>query len=1498
MRRQIGIALVVLAGSLAGATADASATSAHSTVRMTGGMSPYVARVLAQGGRSISRGNPRAKLTVTVVLRRSRQRAFEAYVRNAAARRTFVSPATQARRFGPSLDTYERASWWLRSHGLRVVQRAANRLSLTATGTRAQVERTFAAPIDDITAAGHRFYTNLRAPAIPTTIAGSVEGVLGLSNLGLPSAPADQHLCENQGSLANTPGNEKFKETCGNLCRAHAEKMLAMSYAEILVEVFLSFLPPVFSIANTAVNGANSAWGLVGYCLGASAGQANPGFGGWASENKGAFGFARQRRPGTRQSSIRAFASIAAPQKIGLLEYDGFNPSDVTDWLAMERIEPAVAGNLHIVSVNGGVPTPGAGESEVLLDIDTAIAGAPLSSYVVYEAPPSTTFVQMFQTMIADGDTVISNSWSQCEDQTAPAEAQAIDSVLASASAGGITVVNGTGDSGSSCLDGSANTIGVPADSPNATAVGGTSPKYGLGLTYGSEAWWNEQSSSPPGGAGGYGVSKVFARPSYQSSLTSSATRSVPDLSFDADPHAGVSICQADAGGCPDGQLWGGTSMSAPAVAAQVADLNEELGHDVGNLNAALYPLAGATNFHTPATMGSDFAHVGLGTPDFNAIYEHLSGEAAGALSTTASRAAAIGRPQSDGAQQGIVRVNLTDAKGLPLTGKHVTLTPSSGTASVSPAEATTSQTEGAAAFTVTDTVAETVSFTVKDTTDGKTLAAKPQLTFVTPTATGATILATPSSVANDGTAKATIQVYLQNGLGRPASGKTVKLIGGGSATVTPGSREAVTNSEGLATFTASDTTIESVGFTATDKSDSELPVPGSALVNFQPEGSQPCADTAPTPTGGSPVTVSPFASGFPDNTQAFSGVFEGITFNAGACAGIDAPTFDSSGNVYVPDEISGQIYEFGPGGGNAESATALPNAVPGLQAIAFGKNGELYATLNHENNPNQPELVELNPTTSAIERVIAKKSTGMFDFPTYMAVDPISGDVFVVDDGGGAGTEHFFLTRVSKPDSASPVLSDYGSVEGVQTGIAFAPDGTLYVGIVTGSHEHEVLALAATNSGSPGTVTSILKLSKEPFGVAVAESDELGHAKSLVVMDETGNVYKADLTAEPATVEQLAERPTIFTRGGATGPDGCFYYQDQDMLLKLAGLNTRCAGGLAGQAPQIELAGSGPASPPTGSTANVTATLTNFPSVSGTAVSFEVTGANGNVKLVRADATGNASFGYSGTFRGIDTVRAFADAAGKRIESAPLEIHWTSGKHTTYLTLNASQESAPLGAPVTVAASLIDLSQTPSAPLAGQLVTIEAAGSQCQASTDASGSASCALTPTAGYGLASLTARFAGSETLTASTATNVMEVGGVGHAFPAIPSPPTAIQPPGGTTPPTPTPKPKATPTLASVLGLPPASSCVSKRRLVVHVHAPSGQRLAGVTFLVRGRKLVSRKIALSHNRVASSTVNLVGLPKGTFTLTIVVKTKSGNTYRAHRTYHTCVRGRKHKR
>lgn len=122
-------------------------------------------------------------------------------------------------------------------------------------------------------------------------------------------------------------------------------------------------------------------------------------------------------------------------------------------------------------------------------------------------------FQTLFNKMIDDGVTVISNSWTYCENQTDLADVISIDSILASAAASGISVFNGAGDSGSTCLDGSPNTVAVPADSPNATAVGGSSLNSGPGLTYNGETWWDGSISSPPSGQGGFGVSKFSAVP-------------------------------------------------------------------------------------------------------------------------------------------------------------------------------------------------------------------------------------------------------------------------------------------------------------------------------------------------------------------------------------------------------------------------------------------------------------------------------------------------------------------------------------------------------------------------------------------------------------------------------------------------------------------------------------------------------------------------------------------------------------------------------------------------------------------------------------------------------------------------------------------------------------------------------------------------------------------------------------------------------------------------
>jgi kumamolisin len=113
--------------------------------------------------------------------------------------------------------------------------------------------------------------------------------------------------------------------------------------------------------------------------------------------------------------------------------------------------------------------------------------------------------------------------------------------------------------------------------------------------------------------------------------------RSVPDVVASADPESGVFLCQASAGGCPTGLIYGGTSGSAPVWAAFAALLNQALGANLGAFNQAIYPLANTKAFNSPASMGSDFAHVGVGSPNLNAMKVLLAGQTPGPASAEQS---------------------------------------------------------------------------------------------------------------------------------------------------------------------------------------------------------------------------------------------------------------------------------------------------------------------------------------------------------------------------------------------------------------------------------------------------------------------------------------------------------------------------------------------------------------------------------------------------------------------------------------------------------------------------------------------------------------------------------------------------------------------------------------------------------------------------------------------------------------------------------------------
>ncbi|MFI4985607.1 MAG: hypothetical protein ACHQAV_06465 [Solirubrobacterales bacterium] len=88
---------------------------------------------------------------------------------------------------------------------------------------------------------------------------------------------------------------------------------------------------------------------------------------------------------------------------------------------------------------------------------------------------------------------------------------------------------------------------------------------------------------------------------------------------------------------------------------------------------------------------------------------------------------------------------------------------------------------------------------------------------------------------------------------------------------------------------------------------------------------------------------------------------------------------------------------------------------------------------------------------------------------------------------------------------------------------------------------------------------------------------------------------------------------------------------------------------------------------------------------------------------------------------------------------------------------------------------------------------------------------------------------------------------------------------------------------------LGLRASSkTCVSKRRFVVHPRAPKGVRFVKLEVLINGKLARSSKLSGRH-----TTVNLRGLPKGTFRVALIVTSSTGQVYEDVRTFHTCVAG-----
>lgn len=301
-------------------------------------------------------------------------------------------------------------------------------------------------------------------------------------------------------------------------------------------------------------------------------------------------------------------------QTIGVLEFDGYNASDIQTYEKQYGLPNVPLQNVLVGGASGS-PITANGQTEVTLDIELAISQAPdVSTVYVYMAPPSDLGVDIIQ-KIADDDLAksISICWGSPEDNpadTPPALYNGEKSALSQMATQGQSVFVAAGDDGAYDDTAEPNTLMVddPGSQIDDTDVGGTTLTLNANGGYGSETTWNNAT-----GAGGGGISHLWSIPSYQSpvvnashdSQLSTSMRNVPDVCLDADPDTGYSMYATLKNDAADSgwQMIGGTSCGAPIWAGVAALINQERaangGSKLGLANNIFYQIAQGAQYNS-----------------------------------------------------------------------------------------------------------------------------------------------------------------------------------------------------------------------------------------------------------------------------------------------------------------------------------------------------------------------------------------------------------------------------------------------------------------------------------------------------------------------------------------------------------------------------------------------------------------------------------------------------------------------------------------------------------------------------------------------------------------------------------------------------------------------------------------------------------------------------------------------------------------------------------
>jgi subtilase family serine protease len=520
-----------------------------------------------------------------------------------AGYRHFLTPAQWEKRFSPTSASVNAVTSWLQSQGITVEEVTPDRMTVQASASASAIEHAFGTSLNEYRHLKKLVRLSATPLKVPAAIASLIVGVSGVdqdlaTTAGLTDARVKPAKAK-KGGRKDIPQPPGFRNPppCSSSFGASSDTT-DPPFGDGFPE------PPPYAIC--------------GYT---------------PAQLQGAYGLSTPISSGVdgKGVTVAVVDAYASPTLF----------SDAHHYSALNQpSQPLAAGQFsELVSKSFSDIEPCEASEwfgEQTLDIEAVHATAPGAHILYVGAKNCENALFKSVQQVVDGHLadIVTDSWGDDGGDLLDSAGtrHAFDDVLLMAGATGIGVQFSAGDEGDEFINFGVDVDGYPESSPFQTSVGGTSLEVGANDERVAEQGWSTSKSSlctalleeepgckpskfgqwlpkAPGEylyGGGGGTSYEYAEPSYQQGvvptalaarnarITGIANRVEPDISMNGDPTTGMLVGETQE--FPEGTFYdqyriGGTSLSSPLFAGEMADADQAAGGPLGFVNPLLYAL-------------------------------------------------------------------------------------------------------------------------------------------------------------------------------------------------------------------------------------------------------------------------------------------------------------------------------------------------------------------------------------------------------------------------------------------------------------------------------------------------------------------------------------------------------------------------------------------------------------------------------------------------------------------------------------------------------------------------------------------------------------------------------------------------------------------------------------------------------------------------------------------------------------------------------------------